>query len=254
MMVKANVEKGVNAARKTGEIGRWLQEREWPAGIELKFRGADEEQRESRQFLAKAMAGALFLMFMILVTQFDSFYQTAITLSTVLLSVIGVLIGIIVTGQDFSVIMTGTGVIALAGIVVNNSIVLIDTFNHFRRDLKMPAIDAALRSSAQRLRPVLLTTITTICGLAPMAMQINLDFFNRVIQLGSVTSVWWVQLSTAIIFGLGFSTLLTLILTPTLLALPTVAKKGMARFSRFGLFRRLAARRRNSPFHSRKEA
>ena len=114
----------------------------------MKFRGADEDQKKSGEFLVKAMGGALFMMFLILVTQFNSFYQTMITLLTVVLSIIGVLIGMMVTGQLFSIIMTGTGVVALAGIVVNNSIVLIDTYNHFHKDLKMPVVDAVLRASA----------------------------------------------------------------------------------------------------------
>ena len=225
MMVKANTANGALGSDKITEVQSWLDGQKWPTDIDLKFRGADEEQKESGVFLAKAMLAALFMMFIILVTQFNSFYQTFITLLTVVLSVVGVLIGMMVTGQVFSVIMTGTGVVALAGIVVNNSIVLIDTFNHFRNDFKLPVVDAALRASAQRLRPVLLTTITTICGLAPMALQINLDFFNRIVQVGSVTSIWWVQLSTAIIFGLGFATLLTLVLTPTLLTMPTILKE-----------------------------
>ena len=225
MLVKANADNGVLGGDKIAEIDAWIKTQEWPSDVELAFKGADEDQKKSGEFLVKAMIGALFMMFIILVTQFNSFYQTAITLLTVVLSLVGVLIGMMVTGQLFSIIMTGTGVVALAGIVVNNSIVLIDTFNHFHKDLKMPVIDATLRASAQRLRPVLLTTITTICGLAPMALQINLDFFNRIVQLGSVTSIWWVQLSTAIIFGLGFATILTLILTPTLLTMPTVVKR-----------------------------
>ncbi len=229
MMVKANTVDGVLGSDKIAEIDSWLKSQQWPADVELKFRGADEDQKKSGEFLMKAMVAALFMMFIILVTQFNSFYQTVITLLTVVLSLVGVLIGMMVTGQTFSIIMTGTGIVALAGIVVNNSIVLIDTFNHFRNKLKMPVIDAALRASGQRLRPVLLTTITTICGLAPMALQINLDFINRIVQVGSVTSIWWVQLSTAIIFGLGFATILTLILTPTLLTMPTIVKRNRIR-------------------------
>ncbi len=229
MLVKANAANGVLGGDKIAQIDKWLKQQTWPTDIDLVFKGADEDQKKSGEFLVKAMIGALFMMFIILVTQFNSFYQTAITLLTVMLSLVGVLIGMMVTGQLFSIIMTGTGVVALAGIVVNNSIVLIDTFNHFHKELKIPVVDAALRASAQRLRPVLLTTITTICGLAPMALQINLDFFNRIVQLGSVTSIWWVQLSTAIIFGLGFATILTLILTPTLLTMPTILKRNFVR-------------------------
>lgn len=221
MSVKSNTADGVLSDTKVQEINSWLTSKTWPKGISFRFRGADEDQKESGAFLAKAMVGALFLMFIILLTQFNSFYQTFITLSTVVLSLVGVLIGMMVTGQTFSIIMTGTGIVALAGIVVNNSIVLNDTFNRMRSQ-GLEVIDAVLRTCAQRLRPVLLTTVTTICGLLPMAMQINVDFFEPTIHMGSITSMWWVQLSTAIIFGLGFATLLTLILTPTLLAMPTV--------------------------------
>jgi multidrug efflux pump len=222
--VKANVQQGLLADDKVRELKSWLDGQAWPDGVAFRFRGADEEQKESGEFLFKAMLAALFLMFIILVTQFNSFYHTVLTLSTVVMSVVGVLIGMMVTGQSFSVIMTGTGIVALAGIVVNNSIVLIDTY-HRLRDAGMEVIDAVLRTSAQRLRPVLLTTITTICGLLPMALQINFDFITRSISFGGVTSVWWVQLSTAIIFGLTFATLLTLVLTPVLIAAPTVYRE-----------------------------
>jgi multidrug efflux pump len=234
MSVKANTVEGILPDSKIGEIDAWLKSQEWPRGIEFRFRGADEEQREAGAFLGKAMVAALFIMFIILLTQFDSFYQTFITLSTIVMSMVGVLLGMLITGQTFSIIMTGTGVIALAGIVVNNSIVLIDTYNHLRYDVGLRGVDAVLKASAQRLRPVLLTTVTTICGLLPMALQINMDFINRYIQIGSITSIWWVQLSTAVIFGLGFATMLTLIITPTLLAMPTVYKDA---------FRRRAARK-----------
>lgn len=219
--IKAAVKVGVNGNEKVKELEKWLKSETWPQGVRFRFRGADEEQKEAGEFLGKAMIGSLFIMFIILLTQFNSFYQTFLTLSTVVLSIIGVLLGMIVTGQTFSIIMTGTGVVALAGIVVNNSIVLIDTYNRLM-ELGISPIDASLRAAAQRLRPVLLTTVTTICGLLPMALQINLDFFNHVIQLGSITSIWWVQLSTAIIFGLGFATIITLILTPVMLAFPTI--------------------------------
>ena len=221
--IKAAVKTGVNGNEKVKELEKWLKSETWPQGVRFRFRGADEEQKEAGEFLGKAMVGSLFIMFIILLTQFNSFYQTFLTLSTVVLSIIGVLLGMIVTGQTFSIIMTGTGVVALAGIVVNNSIVLIDTYNRLM-ELGISPLDASLRAAAQRLRPVLLTTVTTICGLLPMALQINLDFFNHVIQLGSITSIWWVQLSTAIIFGLGFATIITLILTPVMLAFPTIFK------------------------------
>lgn len=228
MDVKADVQPGILGDTKVKELEAWLQQQKWPDGIAFRFRGADEEQKESGAFLGKAMAAALFIMFLILVTQFNSFYQSFLTLSTIVMSGVGVIIGMIFTGQTFSIIMTGTGVIALAGIVVNNSIVLIDTFNRFRSE-GMDHINSALTACAQRLRPVMLTTVTTIFGLLPMALQINLNFFDRTIQIGSITAIWWVQLSTSIIFGLAFSTLLTLILTPVLLALPQVYRETFAR-------------------------
>ncbi|MEX3008190.1 efflux RND transporter permease subunit [Hoeflea sp. TYP-13] len=202
-------------------VQAWLDTQEWPENVFLRFRGADEEQKESGEFLAKAAVAALFMMFIILLTQFNSFYQTVLTLSTVILAISGVLIGMAVTGQRFSIIMTGTGVVALAGIVVNNAIVLIDTFNRLRDEGVKDIRQAALKTAAQRLRPIMLTTVTTILGLVPMALQINMNFFTQTISVGGITSIWWVQLSTAIIFGLAFSTMLTLVLIPSMLTLPT---------------------------------
>ena len=198
-----------------------------------RFRGADEDQKEAGQFLVYAAAGALFLMFIILVTQFNSFYQTFLTLSTVILAIVGVLIGMLITGQKFSIIMTGTGVVALAGIVVNNAIVLIDTYNRLRSE-GVDVHQAVLKTSAQRFRPIFLTTFTTILGLIPMALTVNFDYINQVITYGSITSIWWVQLSTAVISGLAFSTILTLVVIPVMLSLPAnIAEK-------FGRRRRVA--------------
>ena len=226
MEVKANMipgymenGKALTPDAKVAEIQKWLNAQEWPNSIQFKFKGGDEEQKESGEFLAKAAGIALFLMFIILVTQFNSFYQTVLTLSTVILAIVGVLIGLMVTGQKFSIIMTGTGVVALAGIVVNNAIVLIDTFNRLREE-GVETREAVLKTSAQRLRPIMLTTVTTILGLIPMALQLNMNFFERTIAYGGITSVWWVQLSTAIISGLAFSTILTLIVIPSMLAMP----------------------------------
>ncbi len=226
MEVKANLipgfeenGKAVTPDDKVKQVQAWLDSQTWPETIQFKFKGSDEEQKESGEFLAKAAAIALFLMFIILVTQFNSFYQTVLTLSTVVLAILGVLIGLMVTGQKFSIIMTGTGVVALAGIVVNNAIVLIDTYNRLREE-GVGTREAVLKTSAQRIRPIMLTTTTTILGLVPMALQINMNFFSQTIAYGGITSVWWVQLSTAIISGLAFSTLLTLIVIPSMLAMP----------------------------------
>ncbi len=230
MNVKASVDQstGITVDEKVGEVSAWLDAQEWPEGVIFKFRGADEDQKESSEFLAKAAVGALFIMAMILITQFNSFYQTFLTLMTVIFSIFGVLLGMLITGQAFSIIMTGTGVMALAGIVVNNAIVLIDTYNRFRAE-GTEVIEAIVKTSAQRIRPILLTTITTIAGLIPMATGINFNFLERVISVGSITAAWWIQLSTAVISGLAFSTILTLILIPVLLAFPTVSLKPLGR-------------------------
>ncbi|MDF1776086.1 MAG: efflux RND transporter permease subunit [Rhizobiaceae bacterium] len=228
MDVKASVAEGamVDGRAATPDdavkaVQSWLDTQQWPENAFLRFRGADEEQKESGEFLAKAALAALFMMFVILLTQFNSFYQTVLTLSTVILAVSGVLLGMAVTGQRFSIIMTGTGIVALAGIVVNNAIVLIDTFNRLREEGVDDIRQAALKTSAQRLRPIMLTTVTTILGLVPMALQINMNFFTQTISVGGITSIWWVQLSTAIIFGLAFSTMLTLVMIPAMLTMPS---------------------------------
>ncbi len=245
MDVKANVAEGATVDGRPAtaddavkEVQAWLDTQEWPDNVFLKFRGADEEQRESGEFLMKAAVAALFMMFIILLTQFNSFYQTILTLSTVILAISGVLVGMAVTGQRFSIIMTGTGIVALAGIVVNNAIVLIDTFNRLRDEGVTDTRQAALKTAAQRLRPIMLTTITTILGLVPMALQINMNFFTQTISVGGITSIWWVQLSTAIIFGLAFSTMLTLVMIPSMLALPANTRDSWSWMT--GLFRRKA--------------
>jgi multidrug efflux pump len=189
--------------------------------VGIEFKGDDEEQRESQEFLVNAFGVALFIMAVILVTQFNSFYSAFLILTAVIMSTIGVMIGLMVTGQSFGIIMTGTGVIALAGIIVNNNIVLIDTFDYLKKEYgdRMDTRELVLRTGAQRLRPVLLTTITTIVGLLPMVLQMNIDFAARDVSIGAPSTQWWVQLATAVAFGLTFSTVLTLIVTPSALML-----------------------------------
>ena len=208
---------------KNIEIGKWINDQNFSNEVEIKFAGTNEDGEESAAFLGRAMLAALFLMFIILLTQFNSFYQAAITLSTVVLSTVGALTGLLITGQVFSVIMSGLGIVSLAGIIVNNSIVLIDTFNRLKNHTKN-LNEAILHSAAQRLRPIVLTTTTTMIGLTPVALQITIDWFGRSIEIGGLMSAWWVPFSTAVIWGLGFSSLLTLFLIPTLLALPNYLK------------------------------
>ena len=216
---------------KNVEIGNWINEQNFSKDVEIKFAGTNEDGEESAAFLGKAMIGALFLMFIILLTQFNSFYQAAITLSTVILSTVGALTGLLITGQVFSVIMSGLGIVSLAGIIVNNSIVLIDTFNRLKNDAKS-LNEAILHSAAQRLRPIVLTTTTTMIGLTPVALQTTIDWFGRSIEFGGLMSAWWVPFSTAVIWGLGFSSLLTLFLIPVLLALPEYLKEKKFNFDK----------------------
>ena len=180
-----------------------------------------EETEEVNRFMIVAGVTAVFMMLLMLITQFNSFYQSFIILSSVTISFVGVLLGLLITGKSFSTTMTGISIVTLAGIVVNNNIVLIDTFNRLKED--SPQIEQSLHiinACKQRLRPIILTSLTTIFGLMPLAMGISLDIISRDIVMGSRIVDWWSNLAVSIVFGLGFSTFITLILTPALLTLP----------------------------------
>ncbi len=208
----------VNPNERIAEITKWLEaENQLPAGVEWEWTGDTEEQEESAAFLQVGFSAALGLMFIILLAQFNSFYNAILVLLAVVLSTAGVLIGMLVMDQPFSIIMTGTGIVALAGIVVNNNIVLIDTYQEYSQ--YMPRIEAIIRTAESRIRPVLLTTITTMAGLAPMMFGLSLDFLGGGYSIDSPTALWWKQLATAVVFGLGIATVLTLVFTPSMLAL-----------------------------------
>ena len=207
----------ITANERIETLTEWLETDPLPAGITWEWTGDQEEQAESGAFLQNAFLGALGLMFIILLAQFNSVYNSVLVLLAVVLSTTGVLIGMLVMDQTFSIIMTGTGIVALAGIVVNNNIVLIDTFQEY--SAYMPRIEAIIRTAEDRIRPVLLTTITTMAGLAPMMFGLSLDFFAGGYSIDSPTALWWKQLATAVVFGLGVATVLTLVVTPSLLAL-----------------------------------
>ena len=217
--IKANTTKNVMAADMVAHMKEWIEQQDFNPAVDIRFRGANEESDKSGAFLSKALVVSIFLMAIILITQFNSFYYTVLIVSTVILSTVGVLIGMIVMGQAFSVILTGTGIIALAGIVVNNNIVLIDTYANLKKG-GMETIEAIVRTGAQRLRPVALTTITTVCGMLPVMFMVNVDFIDREISVGAPFGLWWTQISTAIVFGLSIATVLTLLVTPAALALP----------------------------------
>ena len=207
----------INANERITTLTEWLESAPFPADIAWEWTGDREEQAESQAFLSKAFLAALGLMFIILLAQFNSFYNSVLVLLAVVLSTTGVLIGMMVMQQPFSIIMTGTGIVALAGIVVNNNIVLIDTYQEYSR--YMPRIEAIVRTAESRIRPVLLTTITTMAGLTPMMFGLSLDFIGGGYSIDSPTALWWKQLATAVVFGLGIATVLTLVVTPSFLAL-----------------------------------
>ena len=224
--VRANPAPGIVASNKLIEIDAWLEENPPQRGVTAVFRGANEEQANSAAFLGKAFSLAMALMAILLVTQFNSYYQALIILSSVLLSTAGVLLGLLTTGQTFSVILTGIGIVALSGIIVNNNIVLIDTFNYLKAkhgDWTLEEI--IVQTGVQRLRPVFLTTFTTGFGLLPLAMHVSVDLINAEIEVGGPITSQWVSLASAIVFGLSFATILTLIVTPAMLALPDAARK-----------------------------
>jgi multidrug efflux pump len=211
--VKADVVPGVLTDDKVREIRSWLAGARLDPRLELTFKGEDKEQKDSGKFLVKAFAVALFLIAAILLTQFNSVYSTALILSAVVMSTIGVMLGLLAIGEPFGIVMSGIGVIALAGVVVSNNIILIDTYDRLK--LTEPtARDAILRTGAQRLRPVVLTQVTTVVGLIPMVFAVNVDFITREVTIGAPSTQWWTQLSTAICFGLTFATVLTLVVTP----------------------------------------
>ena len=191
-------------------------------GIRWKLAGEDEEQAESMAFLAKAFVAAIFLIFAVLLAQFNSFRAVGLVLSAIVMSTIGVLLGLMIMGQPFSVVMTGIGIIALAGVVVNNNIVLIDTFVTLRREGR-PKVEAILETCRERARPVVLTALTAILGVLPIAFGLNVELLRHEVTIGAPSTQWWIALSSAIVYGLTFATVLTLVVIPSFLMLVTTA-------------------------------
>lgn len=214
--LQADLQEGYRLDERLGALAATFDE--LPSGVNITVAGEDADQREAANFLTTAFLVALLLVTLILVTQFNSLYQTALVMSAIVFSTAGVLLGLLINGQSFGIVMVGMGVIALAGIVVNNNIVLIDTYNVMRSE-GMSAFDAALETGCVRLRPVLLTAITTILGLMPMVLGVNVNLLEPSLGIGAPSTQWWTQLSSAIAGGLAFATVLTLLLTPCMLVL-----------------------------------
>jgi len=216
MSIDADVAAGLLVNDLVAELRNELPNLKIDPRVSMTFGGSTQDQEEDQAFLARAMLMALAIMAIILVTQFNSIYQAGLILTAVVFSTGGVLLGHLIMGKPFGVIMSSVGVITLAGIVVNNNIVFIDTFNVLRSRGER-AFDAILRTCAIRLRPVMLTTVTTIVGLLPMVLGVNINLIDRNISIGAPSSQWWTQLASSVAGGLAFATILTLLLTPSLL-------------------------------------
>ena len=226
VLILGNSKDGYLADNQTNEIGAWIDQQDFGSSVKIRFRGANEEQANAAAFLSTAFSLAMSLMMIMLVMQFNSFYQAGLILFSVVLSTAGVLLGLIVTKATFSTVLTGVGIVALAGIVVNNNIVLIDTYNYLRRNNSLlTASEAVLVAAKSRFRPVMLTTVTTIVGLLPLANGISIDIVHRSYTVGGMVASWWQPLASAIVNGLAFSTILTLLLTPAMLLIPDIISK-----------------------------
>ena len=201
------------------DIGKRLEKKiDWPRGYSFRFTGEQQEQAKATAFLGKAFIATIFIIFLVLVTQFNSFATPFIILTSVILSLIGVFLGLLITDTAFGVIMTGIGVISLAGVVVNNAIVLIDYY-HQLLERGIPSTEALIKAGITRFRPVMLTAITTILGLLPMATGVSFNFRDVAWEIGSESSQWWGPMAVAVIFGLAVATLLTLVVVPVLCSL-----------------------------------
>ena len=214
--VSANVAEGVPSAKVQQDITRELAAADLGPGVTFRLKGEDEERSKASAFLLKAFGTAIFLIFAILLAQFNKLTSVGLVLTAVLLSTFGVMLGLLIMGQPFGVVMAGIGVIANAGVIVNNNIVLIDTYDRLRRE-GVAARDAILETCRERARPVVLTAATAVLGVLPIAFGVNVEFLSRSITVGAPSTQWWISLSTAIVFGLAFATVLTLIVTPAAL-------------------------------------
>ena len=218
MYIEASVDPGVLVDERIDVLKQSLLDTPLAGAVEIKFAGDSEDIDETQSFLINAFATSLVLMLIVLMVQFNSGWQAFVTMSAIVLSTGGVCLGLWVTGRPFGIVMSGLGVIALAGIVVNNNIVLIDTYNEYRQR-GYRAADAAFRAGLVRFRPVLLTAVTTILGLLPMVFEMTIMLVDRQVLVGAPSSQWWTQLSSTIAGGLTFATVLTLVATPAMLVI-----------------------------------
>ncbi|MBN9316345.1 MAG: efflux RND transporter permease subunit [Devosia sp.] len=236
MTVAANLTPGVPADQKVEQLKAWVAQQGFPSTTKVVFGGADEQIGDTNAFIGQALMAALFIIFLVLLLEYNSFYQVLVTLSTVVMSIAGVMVGMVVTGMSFSAIMTGLGIVALAGIVVKNGIVLIDTYNHYNRGDGVEPVKAMLITASQRVRPVLLTATVTALGVIPMAVNVEFDFIRREIVWGGLAGSWFTHLSAALVSGLFVSTALTLVMVPVMVTAPSVIRNGRIAQALAGFF------------------
>ena len=236
--IQANVASGYQVAEVQAAVAQTVGDMA-QTGIDWKLAGSNEDSAEAAAFLGNAFGAAIFLIFIVLLAQFNKFTSVFLVLSCVVMAVIGALLGMLLTGQTFVIVMSGIGFIALAGVVVNNNIVLIDTYDRLREE-GWNKLDAVLQTCRERARPVVLTAMSAILGVLPIAFGLGLELFHHETTINAPSTQWWIALSSAIVFGLSFATVLTLIVTPSMLMVFTrdARKPGARRNWLSRLFRR----------------
>ncbi|RWE87091.1 efflux RND transporter permease subunit [Mesorhizobium sp.] len=237
VVVQANVAAGEQVASVQQQVSQAVADMDLGSGIRWKLAGSNEDSAEASAFLSKAFGAAIFLIFLVLLMQFNKFTSVWLVLSCVVMATVGVFLGLLLTGEAFGIVMSGIGVIALAGVVVNNNIVLIDTYDRLREE-GWDKMDAVLQTCRERARPVVLTAVSAILGVLPIAFGLGLEIFHHETTINAPSTQWWISLSSAIVFGLSFATLLTLVVTPSMLMVFTRSKN-----SRFYAFFRRVFRR-----------
>ncbi|UAT42576.1 efflux RND transporter permease subunit [Anaplasmataceae bacterium AB001_6] len=233
VLLTANLGEGALTASVVKEMKQWLQEEaNLKDGVQVDFKGEIEDQKESGNFLSLAFTLAVTLVILVLLYQFNSYFYMMIIITGIVLATSGALVALILIQEPFSVVMSGVGLIALAGIVVNNNIILIDNYV-VRIAAGIDPEDAILKACISRVKPILLTAGTTILGLLPMVFGINIDFIGMEVNIGAPSGQWWVQLSTTIAGGMTFATVLTLFFTPSLLkvSIPLFKKLNKEQYS-----------------------
>ena len=223
LVINADIAEGANTADMISKIKIWKNSASLPLAVDIKFLGEAEDSQSSINFVIGAFVFALLAMFMILICLFNNFYHTFIILFSLVLSTTGIFVGLIVLQMNFNIIMTGLGIVACAGIVVNNNIILIDSYRKIRKD-EPNKIKAIILSTKSRIRPILLTNITTVIGILPSALQLSINIFDRTISYKSAETYFTEPLAWALVWGLSFAAVATLIVTPALLALPDALK------------------------------